>query len=241
MSMDVYIKVSDLTVSYNRNGGPIFSGVSLELYRGEVVLIMGPNGGGKTTLLKSLIGLVYPISGSIELLGRDPYKDLEVRKRVGYVPQIMDVNIYAPLTLWDLVAFGRYPHLGLLDRFSRRDEEIVLEAIKKVGLERYVDHKLSELSGGQLSRGFIARALAQEPDIYLLDEPFESIDYVSEKVILDVLREESRSGKLVVITEHHLSETEYIDRVVLFNRGVVATGAPEDVLRDELLRKAYGG
>ena len=239
--MDVYIKVSDLTVSYNRNGGPIFSGVSLELYRGEVVLIMGPNGGGKTTLLKSLIGLVYPISGSIELLGRDPYKDLEVRKRVGYVPQIMDVNIYAPLTLWDLVAFGRYPHLGLLDRFSRRDEEIVLEAIKKVGLERYVDHKLSELSGGQLSRGFIARALAQEPDIYLLDEPFESIDYVSEKVILDVLREESRSGKLVVITEHHLSETEYIDRVVLFNRGVVATGAPEDVLRDELLRKAYGG
>ncbi len=239
--MDVYIRVSDLTVSYNKNGGPIFQDVSLEFYGGEIVLIMGPNGGGKTTLLKSMVGLVYPVRGHVEILGRDPYRDLDVRKRVGYVPQIMDVNIYAPITLWDLVSFGRYPHLKLLDRFSREDEEIVFDAIKKVGLEKYMDYKLSELSGGQLSRGFIARALAQNPDIYLLDEPFESIDYVSEQVILEVLKDESSKGKLVVITEHHLSELEYMDRVILFNRGVVANGPPSEIVNDEMLRKAYGG
>ncbi len=139
------------------------------------------------------------------------------------------------------MAFGRYPHLKLLDKFSKEDEDIVFEAIKKVGLEKFIDHRLSELSGGQLSRGFIARALAQNPDIYLLDEPFESIDYVSERVILDVLKEESGKGKLVVITEHHLSEVEYMDRVILFNRGVVANGPPSQVIRDDVLRKAYGG
>jgi len=241
MDMNTYVKVHDLTVTYNRDSQPIFEGLSMELYKGELILLMGPNGGGKSTLIKSIVGLLKPVKGSIEVLGVDPYRDLDIRKAIGYVPQVMDVNIYAPITLWDLVSFGRYPYLGIFKRFSKVDEEIVLDAIKKVGLEDYIDYKVSELSGGQLSRGFIARALAQDPMIYLLDEPFESIDYISEEVVLKVLREEAGRGKLIVLAEHHLSETGYIDRLILFNRGVIADGKPEEILNDKYLEKAYGG
>ena len=239
--MEPLCRVKGLEVKYSRNGSPVFSGVDIEGYRGEVLLIMGPNGGGKTTLLKAIIGLVKPSRGSIEVLGRDPYRDLTVRKLIGYVPQVLDFNLYAPLTLWDLVSLGRYPRLGIFKRFSEEDFEAVETAIKRVGLEDHVDRKVSELSGGQLSRALIARALAQEPEIYLLDEPFESIDYVSEEIIHGVLKEEASRGKLIIFTEHHIGDTSYIDRVILFNHGVVANGRPDEVMKEDVLRLAYGG
>jgi len=237
--MDVYIKVEGLTVSYSKNGSPVFKDLDAEFYKGEMVLIMGPNGGGKTTFLKSIVGLVYPVSGSISVLGRDPFRDLEVRKLIGYVPQVNEMNIYAPLTLWDLVSLGRYPHLGIFKRFSGEDESKVSEAIEKVGLTKYVDYKVSELSGGQLRRGLIAKALAQDPLIYLLDEPFESIDYVSEEVILKVLGEERDRGKLIIIAEHHLTETGHLDRIVLFRHGIIKSGKPDEILTEDVLRLAY--
>ncbi len=239
--MDPIIKVRDLEVVYNKRNGPIFTGLNIDFYPGQVVLIMGPNGGGKSTLIKSMVGIVKPSKGYIDIMGQNPITDLSIRKRIGYVPQISDFNIYAPITLWDLVSLGRFPLLGLFNGFTKVDEEAVYQAVKKVGLEDFIDYKLSELSGGQLSRGFIARALAQDPDVYLLDEPFESIDYVSEEIILKVLRDEAGKGKAVIVTEHHLSEVEYIDRIVLFRRGVVADGSPEEVLKDEFLQKAYLG
>ncbi len=239
MTREPYIVLRDVTVKYSDRNGPVFEGLDLELYPGEIVLIAGPNGGGKTTLVKTILGLVKPVSGMVSVLGRDPVRDPGVRREIGYVPQLDEVNIYAPITLYDFVMMGRYPRLPLLARPGEEDHRMVEEALRRVGLWDRRDYRLSEVSGGQLARAMIARALAQDPTIYILDEPFESIDFPSEERIMRVLEEEKGRGKLVILTEHHISDGEEIDRVILFRHGIVRIGPPGEVLRREVLEEAY--
>jgi manganese/zinc/iron transport system ATP- binding protein len=223
------IRVSGLTVTYN-GSEPALRDVTLEFRKGEMVLLMGPNGAGKSTLIKAILGIVRPSAGRVEVLGSDPLKDRSVRRRIAYVPQVKSLNTFAPLRVRDLV------EMGALLSPERPDSEGDVEsrirrALEAVGLAERINHRLSQLSGGQLARALMARALAQNPEIYLLDEPFESIDAASEAMILRVLRSERDRGKLVVVTEHHITDFSSFDRVVLLNRTVIASGRPEDVLR----------
>jgi manganese/zinc/iron transport system ATP- binding protein len=223
------IRVAGLTVTYN-GSEPALRDVTLELGRGEMVLLMGPNGAGKSTLIKAILGIVRPSAGRVEVLGSDPLKDRSVRRRIAYVPQVRSLNTLAPLRVRDLV------EMGALLSPERPDSEGDVEsrirrALEAVGLAERINHRLSQLSGGQLARALMARALAQNPEIYLLDEPFESIDAASEAMILRALMSERDRGKLVVVTEHHITDFSSFDRVVLLNRTVISSGRPEDVLR----------
>ncbi len=222
------IRVSGLTVTYN-GSEPALQDVTLEFNRGEMVLLMGPNGAGKSTLIKAVLGIVRPISGKVEVLGSDPVKDRSVRRRMAYVPQARSLNTLAPLRVRDLVEMGA----RLLPDSTDPDGELesrIRRALESVGLAERVDHRISQLSGGQIARALMARALAQNPEIYLLDEPFESIDAASEAMILRALRSERDRGKVVVLAEHHITDFSLFDRVVLLNRTVIASGRPEEVL-----------
>jgi manganese/zinc/iron transport system ATP- binding protein len=223
------IRVSGLTVTYN-GSKPALRDVNLEFGRGEMVLLMGPNGAGKSTLIKAILGIVRPSAGRVEVLGSDPLKDRSVRRRIAYVPQVRSLNTLAPLRVRDLVEMGAL----LSPERSDSDGDVesrIRRALEAVGLAERINHRLSQLSGGQLARALMARALAQNPEIYLLDEPFESIDAASEAMILRVLRSERDRGKLVVVTEHHVTDFSVFNRVVLLNRTVISSGRPEDVLR----------
>ncbi len=222
------IRVSGLTVTYN-GLEPVLRDVSLELERGEMVLLMGPNGAGKSTLIKAVLGIIRPASGRVEVLGSDPLKDRSVRKRMAYVPQARNLYTLAPLRVRDLVEMGA--RLSPRDPESDGDLEArIRRALEAVGLADRINHRISQLSGGQLARAVMARALAQNPEIYLLDEPFESIDAASEAMVLRALRSEKERGKLVLVTEHHITDFSAFDRVVLLNRTVVASGKPDEVL-----------
>jgi manganese/zinc/iron transport system ATP- binding protein len=223
------IRVSGLTVTYN-GSEPALRDVNLEFGRGEMVLLMGPNGAGKSTLIKAILGIVRPSAGRVEVLGSDSLKDRSVRRRIAYVPQVRSLNTLAPIRVRDLV------EMGALLSPERPDsdgdvESRIRRALEAVGLAERINHRLSQLSGGQLARALMARALAQNPEIYLLDEPFESIDAASEAMILRVLMSERDRGKLVVVTEHHVTDFSVFNRVVLLNRTVISSGRPEDVLR----------
>jgi manganese/zinc/iron transport system ATP- binding protein len=223
------IRVSGLTVTYN-GSEPALQDVTLQFGRGEMVLLMGPNGAGKSTLIKAILGIVRPSAGRVEVLGSDPLKDRSVRRRIAYVPQVRSLNTLAPLRVRDLVEMGALLSQERPD--SNGDvESRIRRALEAVGLAERIDHRLSQLSGGQLARALMARALAQNPEIYLLDEPFESIDAASEAMILRALRSERDRGKLVIVTEHHITDFSSFDRLVLLNRTVIASGRPEDVLR----------
>jgi len=222
------IRVSGLTVTYN-GSEPALRDVTLEFDRGEMVLLMGPNGAGKSTLIKAVLGIVRPISGKVEVLGSDPVKDRSVRRRMAYVPQARSLNTLAPLRVRDLVEMGARLLPDSTDPDGGLDGRI-RQAVEAVGLADRIDRRISQLSGGQIARALMARALAQNPEIYLLDEPFESIDAASEAMILRALRSERDRGKVVVLAEHHITDFSLFDRVVLLNRTVIASGRPEEVL-----------
>jgi manganese/zinc/iron transport system ATP- binding protein len=223
------IRVSGLTVTHS-GSEPALRDVNLEFGRGEMVLLMGPNGAGKSTLIKAIIGIVRPSAGRVEVLGSDPLKDRRVRRRIAYVPQVRSLTTLAPLRVKDLVEMGALLSPDRVD-FEGDVESRIRRALEAVGLAERINHRLSQLSGGQLARALMARVLAQNPEIYLLDEPFESIDAASETMILRVLKSERDRGKLVVVTEHHITDFSSFDRAVLLNRTVISSGRPEDVLR----------
>ncbi|MCS7117748.1 MAG: ATP-binding cassette domain-containing protein [Thaumarchaeota archaeon] len=231
---EVLLRVADLYAGYD--GAAVLEGVWYEGLREELVLLMGPNGAGKSTLLKTAVGLIRPIRGSVEVLGSDPWSDRSVRRRVAYVPQQRTLAVSSPLRVVDLVEMGARAARarGARDRSD--------DAMERVDVARLRNARLLDLSGGQLARALIARALAQDPDIYLLDEPFESIDRPSEEAVVSALEEEKRRGKHVLLSEHHVPDPTPFDRVVLLNRRVVAIGTPTDVLSDRrLLTEAYNG
>lgn len=234
--MDKAIELRDLTVAYNRR--PAIEDVTLSVPRREMVGIVGPNGGGKSTLIKAVLGLVPKEGGEVAILGRTV--DRRTRRLVGYVPQREDVNWNFPVSAFDVVMMGRVPSMKLLRWPTARDKELVWGALRTVGMEKLADTRIGEFSGGQQQRIFLARALAQEAEVLLLDEPVSGVDAPSQHEIFDLLRGLQEAGKTVIVTTHDLScVAERFDLALLLNRRLVAFGRPEEVFTSQLLNETY--
>ncbi|MFP4177535.1 MAG: metal ABC transporter ATP-binding protein [Acholeplasmataceae bacterium] len=230
-----FIRVEDLTVSYDLK--PVLWDIDVDIPKGVLLAIVGPNGAGKSTLIKAMLSLLQPVSGYVTYEGR-PYKDIQ--KRVAYVPQRGSVDWDFPITVYDVVLMGRYGHAGWFKPIARRDKSVALEALKKVGMESYRNRQISELSGGQQQRVFLARALAQEADIYIMDEPFQGVDAKTEKAIIELLRKLEEEKKTVIVVHHDLDTVrDYFNWVILLNMKVIASGPVSKVYTEENLRATY--
>ncbi|MDX5418191.1 MAG: metal ABC transporter ATP-binding protein [Hymenobacteraceae bacterium] len=231
------VEVHDLTVSYDRK--PVLWGIDLTLPAGSLVGVIGPNGAGKSTLIKAMMDLLPVGSGYVRIFD-NPIK--EVRTRISYVPQRESVDWDFPASVFDVVLMGCYGKLGLFRRPRKADKDAAMEALQKVGMQAFADRQISQLSGGQQQRVFLARALAQNADIYFMDEPFAGVDIATETAIIELLRTMREQGKTVIVVHHDLqSAAEYFDWVVLLNMRLVASGPTERVLTQGLLEQTYGG
>lgn len=229
------IEVRDLRVG--GDGAPILSGVSFSLAQGEAFAVVGPNGAGKTTLIMALAGLIKPSSGEIRVFGEPPGKHL----CLGYLPQRSEVEWHFPATVVDVVLMGRVGKNGLFRRLGRQDRQKAEEALSRVGLSHLASRRIRELSGGERQRMLIARALAQEAKILLLDEPLAGLDAPAQEGILYLLRGLSRQGLAVLVSIHELDlVANYFDRALLLRKRPIALGKPNEVLTSENLREAYG-
>jgi manganese/zinc/iron transport system ATP- binding protein len=231
------IEVHNLTVAYNRR--PVLWDIDFIVPQGQLIGVLGPNGSGKTTLLKSIMGLVEPSSGYVRLFN----DDLEaVRSRISYVPQRESVDWDFPVSVREVVLMGRYRKGKLLRRLSKEDHRLADEALERVGMTAFAKRQIAQLSGGQQQRVFVARSLAQQADLYLMDEPFAGVDAASEEAILKLLGEMKEAGKTVLIVHHDLQTAQqFFDWLVLLNTRLVAAGPTDEVFTEERLRSAYGG
>ena len=229
------LEVHDLTVAYHKK--PVLWGIDLVVPRGKLVGIIGPNGAGKSTLIKAAMGLIPLSSGWVKIFGKE--KNYE---RVGYVPQRESVDWDFPVSVMDVVLMGRYGHLGLMRRPSKEDRQIARDCLDKVKMLPYANRQISNLSGGQQQRVFLARALAQESDLYFMDEPFSGVDAATESAIVTLLHELKDKGKTLLVVHHDLpTAREYFDMLLLLNMRVVAFGPTVEVFRNDLLQTTYGG
>ncbi len=233
---DTIIDIHDLTVTYDKRA--VLWDVDCQLPAGKLVAIIGPNGAGKTTLLKAIMGLVPLASGEVRIYG----ESIEyVRKRIAYVPQRESVDWTFPVNVLDVVLMGRYGKLPLFHRPDRTDHESAMQALERVGLQDYTKRHISKLSGGQQQRVFLARALAQEPDLYLMDEPFSGVDIATEEKIIQVLQQLRDEGKTVLLVHHDLQTVQSrFDWVVMVNMRKIADGPPEEVFTNENLNTTFG-
>lgn len=231
------LEIHDLTVSYDQN--PVLWNVDLSLPAGSLVGILGPNGAGKSTLIKAIMGLITPTSGYVKVFDK-PMND--VRARISYVPQRESVDWNFPASVLDVVMMGTYGKLGLFRRPGKREKDLAIKCLEQVGMSGFVGRQISELSGGQQQRVFIARALAQEADLYLMDEPFAGVDMATETAIFQLLQEMTAAGKTVVVVHHDIhSAMNFFDWLIMLNLHLVASGPKEIVMNEEMLRKTYGG
>jgi manganese/zinc/iron transport system ATP- binding protein len=231
------IEVHDLTVAYHSR--PVLWDVDLSIPEGKLVAIVGPNGAGKTTFIKAVLGLVPVAAGWVHVYGK-PYKTH--RHLVGYVPQRGSVDWDFPTNARDVVEMGRYGALGWFRRPGKNERERAMECLRTVGMADYAHRQISQLSGGQQQRVFLARALAQDAQVYLMDEPFAGVDAVTERAIVDVLRNLRANGKTVIVVHHDLQTVpEYFDWVALLNVRLIAGGPVADVFTSDNLRRTYGG
>jgi ABC-type Mn2+/Zn2+ transport system ATPase subunit len=229
--------VRGLTVSYRRT--PVLCDVNLDAVAGTVTGVVGPNGAGKSTLLKAILGLVRSDAGEVRI-GGGPVQG--ARRRIAYLPQRSAIDWDYPAQVGEVVTMGRYPHLGVFRRLRADDRELVDSALLRVGLLEYRTRQIGELSGGQQQRVFLARALAQEASLLLLDEPFAGVDAPTVIMLVELLRELAAGGAGVVVVNHDLSMLEELtDSLLLLNRTVVAAGPTVDVLNSHNLAAAYGG
>ncbi|MEM1330105.1 MAG: ABC transporter ATP-binding protein [Planctomycetota bacterium] len=231
------LSIHAMTVAYHRK--PVLWDVDYDAPPNRLIAIVGPNGAGKSTLIKACLGLVPRASGQVEFLGQ-PYR--KARSRVGYVPQRESVDWDFPVSALDVVCMGRYRRIGWCRPVTRRHKDAAFECLDRVGMRAFAERQISQLSGGQQQRVFLARALAQEADLYFMDEPFAGVDASTERAIVEVLRELQASGKTVIVVHHDLQTVpEYFDEVILLNMRVVASGPVREVFTKENLHKTYGG
>jgi len=231
------LSIHDMTVAYHRK--PVLWDVDYIAPAGKLVAICGPNGSGKTTMIKASLDLVPRASGSVRFFGQ-PYA--KVRSRVGYVPQRGSVDWDFPVSALDVVAMGLYRKIGWCRPVTRKYKLLALEALDRVSMADYADRQISQLSGGQQQRVFLARALVQDADLYLMDEPFAGVDASTERAIVAILHGLRSSGKTALVVHHDLQTVgEYFDHVVLLNMRLVATGPTEEVFTTENLKKTFGG
>lgn len=237
MMETIPLETHDLTVAYGKK--PVLYGIDVEVPEGKLIGIVGPNGAGKSTLIKAIMGVVPMTSGWVKIFGK-PFK--ANAKRVGYVPQRESVDWDFPVSVIDVVLMGRYGRLGWFSRPKKRDREIANESLDKVGMLPFANRQISNLSGGQQQRVFLARALAQQSDLYLMDEPFVGVDAATEAAIIEILQELKSQGKTILVVHHDLpTAKKYFDMLLLLNMRVVAFGPTAEVFTNELLQKTYGG
>lgn len=233
----VPLAVHDLTVAYHRK--PVLWDVDLDIPEGKLVGIVGPNGAGKSTLLKTCLDLVPKASGEVGIYGK-PYS--EQRHLVAYVPQRESVDWDFPVSVLDLVAMGTYRKLGWFRRVGKKERDQAMQALEQVGIAHLADRQISQLSGGQQQRTFLARALAQDAQVYFMDEPFAAVDAATEEAIIAILQELNQKGKTCLVVHHDLATvSRYFDWLVLLNMRIVASGPTKEVFTKENLEKTYGG
>jgi manganese/zinc/iron transport system ATP- binding protein len=231
------LEIHDLTVGYQSRS--VLWGVDVTLKPGELVGLIGPNGAGKSTLIKACMGILPATSGWIRIFGEPNERALH---RVGYVPQRESVDWDFPVSVEDVVAMGRYGKRGLFRGLSKEDRKRISTSLDRVGMLPFSKRQIGNLSGGQQQRVFLARALAQDADLYFMDEPFVGVDAATEAALVEVLRELRSSGRTILVVHHDLPTARtYFDSLLLLNLRVVAYGPTETVFTPELLQKTYGG
>ena len=236
MKKEIAIAIDDLTVAYKYK--PVLWDIDLTIPKGILMAIVGPNGAGKTTLIKAILGIIKPLAGSVSVFGK-PYD--KQRKLVAYVPQKGSVDWDFPTTALDVVLMGTYGNLGWIKRPGRTAKKAALEALEKVGMLPFKSRQINQLSGGQQQRIFLARALVQNAEIYIMDEPFQGVDAITEKAIINILKTLRKQGKTVLVVHHDLQTVpEYFDWVTFLNVKKIATGPIKDIFNNENLIKTYG-
>ena len=229
------IEIKNLSVTYRTE--PALWNVDLNFPEGKMIAIVGPNGAGKSTLIKAVMGLVTITAGKVNVYGK-PYS--KQRSKVAYVPQRGSVDWDFPTDALDVVEMGLYGKLGWLRRPNSQTREKARECLAKVGLEDYADRQIGQLSGGQQQRVFVARALAQDPQIYLMDEPLNGVDATTEETILTILENIRKEGKTIVMVHHDLQTVDkYFDWVVMLNRNLISKGPIKEVFTKENLDRTY--
>ena len=222
------IEIKNLTVAYGENIA--LEDFNLDVEIGSLMALVGPNGAGKSTLIKTILKFLKQITGEIKING----------KNLAYVPQRNSVDWDFPTTLFDVVEMGCYGRVGLFKRVNKKEKQKVFKAIEQVGMLDFKDRQISELSGGQQQRAFIARALVQEADIYLMDEPFQGVDSTTEKSIVDILKKLKSEGKTLLVVHHDLQTVPtYFESVTFINKTVIASGKVKEVFTQENIDKTY--
>ena len=222
------IEIKNLTVAYGENIA--LEDLNLNIEVGSLMALVGPNGAGKSTLIKTILKFLKQITGEIKINA----------KTLTYVPQRNSVDWDFPTTLFDVVEMGCYGRVGLFKRVSKEEKQKVLKAIEQVGMLEFKDRQISELSGGQQQRAFIARALVQEADIYLMDEPFQGVDSTTEKSIVEILKQLKAEGKTIIVVHHDLQTVAtYFESVALINKAVIVSGKVSEVFTQENIDVTY--
>jgi manganese/zinc/iron transport system ATP- binding protein len=230
------IEVHDLTVAYREK--PVLWDIDLTVPAGVLMAVVGPNGAGKTTLIKAMLGLVRSVAGRV-LVNGQPYSPRS--QTVAYVPQRGSVDWDFPTTVQDVVTMGTYGRLGWFRRPGEAERSQAIEALDRVGMADFASRQISQLSGGQQQRTFLARALVQDAAVYLMDEPFQGVDAVTERAIVEILRELRNRGRTVLVVHHDLQTVaEYFDWVTLLNVRRIASGPVQEAFTPDHLRAAYG-
>ena len=226
-----------MTVAYRNT--PVLTDLSFRVPAGTLTAIVGPNGAGKSTLIKTALGLVQPLTGHFEFFGKS---FREVDGRISYVPQRTSVDWDFPVTALDVVCMGLYRKIGWFRPVRARHRKRAMEALTEVGMQDYAKRQISQLSGGQQQRVFLARALVQDAELFLMDEPLAGVDVATEKTIINTLHRLRDQGRTAMVVHHDLDTvSDYFDRVLLLNKRVIAEGSSDEVMTAEHLKQAYGG
>lgn len=237
MNTSPVLELIHLSASYNKK--PAIYDVSLTVPKGKLIGVIGPNGAGKSTLMKACLGLIPSTQGTVRIFGKPQKKGL---RHVGYIPQRETIDWDFPVNVYDVVMMGCYHKIGLFRRPRKEDHETVQTCLQKVGMLAFKNQQISNLSGGQQQRVFLARALAQESDLYFMDEPFTGVDAATEKTIIAVLNELKNHGSSLLVIHHDLATVpEYFDTTLIFNKQVIAYGPTQEVFILENLQTAYEG
>lgn len=229
------ITIKDLTIAYHQK--PVIWDLDLHVPKGVLLAIVGPNGSGKTTLLKSIINLIHPAAGKIEIFGKSYATEY---KKIAYVPQRTSIDWNFPISVLDTVLMGRYGHLHLCQRPTDSDVDKAVFALAQVNMLDFADKQISQLSGGQQQRVFLARALVQEAEIYLLDEPFVGVDILTEKTLIKIFKQLQKQQKTIVVVHHDLfTIKKYFDWVFFMNTKHIALGPVATTFTHENITKTF--
>ena len=234
------LEINDITVTY-KNGHTALYDATVSIPHGSITALVGVNGSGKSTLFKAIMGFVTLAKGDVKILGQDVKTALR-SNQVAYVPQNEEIDWNFPVLVKDVVMMGRYGYMNMLRIPSKNDKKIVDESLQRVSMVEFKDRQIGELSGGQKKRVFLARALAQESKIILIDEPFTGVDVKTEDQIMSLLRELREDGKVMLVSTHNLgSVPEFCDRAILINETILVSGTTQEVFTQENLQLAFGG